>query len=71
VNRYGPLVKDGTVSQQEMAGAVQSNLANLASVASAKGKFGHARAAVTTAEAQIEVAKSSLQAATSIWRSQR
>jgi membrane fusion protein (multidrug efflux system) len=63
VKRYGPLVKDGTVSQQEMDDAVQSNLANLASVASAKGKFGHARAAVTAAEAQIEVAKSSLQAA--------
>ncbi len=63
VKRYGPLVKDGTVSQQEMDDAVQSNLANLASVASAKSKFGHARAAVTAAEAQIEVAKSSLQAA--------
>src|ERR1700733_3534770 len=34
VQRYGPLVNDGTVSQQEMDDAVQSNLANLASIAS-------------------------------------
>jgi multidrug efflux pump subunit AcrA (membrane-fusion protein) len=33
VKRYSPLVKDGTVSQQELDDAVQSNLANLASVA--------------------------------------
>jgi membrane fusion protein (multidrug efflux system) len=63
VKRYSPLVKDGTVSQQELDDAVQSNLANLASVASAKGKFARSNAAVTAAEAQIEVARSSLQAA--------
>jgi membrane fusion protein (multidrug efflux system) len=63
VKRYSPLVKDGTVSQQELDDAVQSNLANLASVASAKGKFDRSKAAVTAAEAQIGVARSSLQAA--------
>jgi len=60
VKRYTPLVKDGTVSQQEMDDAVQSNLANEASVAAAKGKYDHAVAAVKGAEAQINVARSSL-----------
>jgi len=63
VKRYTPLAVDGTVSQQELDDAVQSNLANLASVASAKGKFDRSVAAVTAAEAQIGVARSSLQAA--------
>jgi len=63
VKRYTPLVKDGTVSQQEMDDAVQSNLANQASVAAAKGKYNHALATVQAAEAQIEVARSSLQGA--------
>jgi membrane fusion protein (multidrug efflux system) len=63
VMRYTPLVKDGTVSQQEMDDAVQSNLANQASVAAAKGKYNHALAAVKAAEAQIDVARSSLEGA--------
>jgi membrane fusion protein (multidrug efflux system) len=63
VKRYGPLVEDGTVSHQEMDDAVQSNLANEASVAAAKGKHDHALAAVTAAQAQIEVARSSLDGA--------
>src|SRR5258708_9101564 len=63
VKRYTLLVKDGTVSQQEMDDAVQSNLANQASVAAAKGKYNHALATVQAAEAQIEVARSSLQGA--------
>jgi membrane fusion protein (multidrug efflux system) len=63
VKRYTPLVKDGTVSQQEMDDAVQSNLANEASVAAAQGKFDHAVAAVKGAEAQINVARSSLEGA--------
>jgi membrane fusion protein (multidrug efflux system) len=63
VKRYTPLVKDGTVSQQEYDDAVQSNLANIASVAAAKGKFDHSKAAVEAALAQIEVARSSLQSA--------
>ena len=63
VQRYAPLVKDGTVSQQEFDDAVQSNLANQASVVAAKGKYNHALAAVKAAEAQIEVAGGSLQGA--------
>ena len=63
VKRYLPLAKDGTVSQQELDDATQSNLANLASVASAKGKYDRTKASVTAAEAQIGVARSSLQAA--------
>jgi membrane fusion protein (multidrug efflux system) len=63
VKRYSPLAKDGTVSQQELDDAVQSNLANLASVASAKGKYDRSKAGVIAAEAQIGVARSSLQAA--------
>ena len=63
MKRYTPLVKDGTVSQQEYDDAVQSNLANLASVAAAKGKYDRTQAVVIAANAQIEVARSSLQAA--------
>jgi membrane fusion protein (multidrug efflux system) len=63
VKRYTPLVKDGTVSEQEFDDAVQSNLANEASVVASKGKYDHALAAVKAAEAQIEVARSSLQGA--------
>ena len=63
VKRYSPLAKDGTVSQQELDDAVQSNLANLASVASAKGKYDRSKAGVIAAQAQIGVARSSLQAA--------
>ena len=63
VKRYSPLAKDGTVSQQELDDAVQSNLANIASVAAAKGKYDRSKATVTAAEAQIGVARSSLQAA--------
>jgi membrane fusion protein (multidrug efflux system) len=51
------------LKKQELDDAVQSNLANLASIAAAKGKFDHSKAAVTAAEAQIGVARSSLQAA--------
>jgi membrane fusion protein, multidrug efflux system len=63
VNRYAPLVNDGTISQQEMDNAVQSNLANQAVVLAAKGKYNHALAAVKAAEAQISVAHSSLEGA--------
>jgi membrane fusion protein, multidrug efflux system len=63
VKRYTPLVKDGTVSQQEFDDAVQSNLANQASVAAAKGKYNHALATVKAAQAQLDVAPSSLEGA--------
>jgi membrane fusion protein, multidrug efflux system len=63
VKRYSPLAKDGTVSQQELDDAVQSNLANIASVAGAKGKYDRSKAGVIAAEAQIGVARSSLHSA--------
>ena len=52
VKRYSPLAKDGTVSQQELDDAVQSNLANIASVAGAKGKYDRSKAGVIAAEAR-------------------
>jgi len=63
VKRYSPLVSDGTVSQQELDDAVQSNLANRASVAAAQGRFERAKAQVSTAEANVKVAQSVLQGA--------
>ena len=63
VKRYTPLVRDGTVSQQEFDDADQSNVANQASVVAAKAKYNHSLAAVKAAEGQIEVARSSLQGA--------
>jgi membrane fusion protein (multidrug efflux system) len=63
VKRYSPLAKDGTVSQQELDDAVQSNLANIASVAGAKGKYDRSKAGVIAAEAQIGVSRSSLHSA--------
>ncbi len=63
VKRYSPLVSDGTVSQQELDDAVQSNLANKASVAAAQGRFERAKAQVATAQANVKVAQSMLQGA--------
>lgn len=63
VKRYSPLVSDGTVSQQELDDAVQSNLANKASVAGAEGRYARAKAQVATAQANVEVARSVLQGA--------
>lgn len=63
VKRYSPLVSDGTVSQQELDDAVQSNLANKAAVAAARGRFEKARAAVATAAANVEVAERGLDGA--------
>ena len=61
VNRYSPLVSDGTVSQQELDDAVQSNLANKASVAGAQGRYARAKAQVAAAGADVDVAQSALQ----------
>ena len=63
VKRYSPLVSDGTVSQQELDDAVQSNLANKASVAAAQARYARAKAQVATAGADVEVAQSALQSA--------
>jgi len=54
VARYTPLAQRGSVSQQELDNAVQSNLANLAAVASAKAAVLNSQAAVTQARATLE-----------------
>jgi RND family efflux transporter MFP subunit len=63
VKRYSPLVSDGTVSEQELDDAVQSNLANKASVAAAQGRYARAKAQVAAAGADVDVAQSALQSA--------
>jgi RND family efflux transporter MFP subunit len=74
VNRYIPLAKDGSVSQQELDNAVQNNLANKAAVESARANVEVARANllrmqanakqaqanITTAQANVEAAKAAL-----------
>jgi RND family efflux transporter MFP subunit len=74
VNRYTPLVKDGSVSQQEFDNAGQNNLANKAAVVSARANVEAARANllrmqanvkqsqanITTAQASVAAAKASL-----------
>src|SRR5213080_577595 len=56
VNRYTPLAQRGSVSQQELDNAVQSNLANLAAVAAARAAVLNAQASVTQAQAALEKA---------------
>jgi membrane fusion protein (multidrug efflux system) len=63
VKRYSPLVTDGTVNQQELDDAVQSNLANKASVAAAQGRYARAKAEVAAAGADVDAAQSALQSA--------
>src|SRR5215510_13583503 len=53
VDRYTPLVKDGSVSQQEFDNAVQNNLANQAAIVAARGNVARARAGVVTAQANV------------------
>jgi len=54
VARYTPLAQRGSVSQQELDNAVQSNLANLAAVAAAKAAVLNSQASVTQARATLE-----------------
>ena len=54
VNRYTPLAQRGSVSQQELDNAVQSNLANLAAVAAARAAVQNAQASVSQARAALE-----------------
>ena len=54
VARYTPLAQRGSVSQQELDNAVQSNLANLAAVAAARAAVLNSRAKITQAEAALE-----------------
>ena len=54
VGRYTPLAQRGSVSQQELDNAVQSNLANLATVAAASASVLNAKAGVSQARAALE-----------------
>src|SRR5438128_8376262 len=56
VARYTPLAQRGSVSQQELDNAVQSNLANLAAVAAARAAVLNSHAKVTQAQAALEKA---------------
>jgi membrane fusion protein (multidrug efflux system) len=61
VARYTPLAQRGSVSQQELDNAVQSNLANLAAVAAARAAVLNAQASVTQAQAALEKAQADVQ----------
>src|SRR5258705_9952634 len=54
VGRYTPLAQRGSVSQQELDNAIQSNLANLATVASARAAVQNSQASVSQARAALE-----------------
>src|SRR5438876_4777907 len=54
VGRYTPLAQRGSVSQQELDNAVQSNLANLAGVAAARAAVQNSEASVSQARAALE-----------------
>jgi membrane fusion protein (multidrug efflux system) len=54
VNRYTPLAQRGSVSQQELDNAVQSNLANLAAVTAARAAVLNSQASVSQARAALE-----------------
>lgn len=57
VARYKPLAERGSVSQQELDNAVQTNLANLAAVAAARAAVQNAQANVSNARAALEKAQ--------------
>jgi membrane fusion protein (multidrug efflux system) len=57
VNRYTPLAQRGSVSQQELDNAVQSNLANLAAVAAAQAQVQNSQASVSQARAALARAR--------------
>src|SRR5213080_2947068 len=57
VNRYTPLAQRGSVSQQELDNAVQSNLANLAAVAAARAAVLSSQASVSQSRAALEKAQ--------------
>src|SRR5437899_2327119 len=56
VGRYTPLAQRGSVSQQELDNAVQSNLANLAAVAAARAAVLNSQASVSQSRAALEKA---------------
>src|SRR5436309_2637986 len=57
VGRYTPLAQRGSVSQQELDNAVQSNLANLAAVAASRAAVLNSQASVSQARAAVEKAQ--------------
>src|SRR5947208_9867269 len=54
VGRYTPLAQRGSVSQQELDNAVQSNLANLAAVAAARAAVLNSQASVSQSRAPLD-----------------
>lgn len=54
VGRYTPLAQRGSVSQQELDNAVQTNLANLATVAAARASVQNSQANVSNTRAALE-----------------
>src|ERR1700682_4082281 len=60
VSRYTPLAARGSVSQQELDDAVQSNLASLASLAAQKANVLNARATVSKTQAEISRAQATV-----------
>ena len=61
VGRYTPAAARGSVSQQELDNAVQTNLANLAAVAAARAALQNSRASVAQAEAALEKARADVE----------
>jgi membrane fusion protein (multidrug efflux system) len=61
VGRYTPAAVRGSVSQQELDNAVQTNLANLAAVAAARAALQNSRASVAQAEAALEKARADVE----------
>jgi len=57
VARYTPLAQRGSVSQQELDNAVQTNKANLAAVAAARAAVANSQASVSRARAALEKAR--------------
>jgi membrane fusion protein, multidrug efflux system len=57
VGRYTPLAERGSVSKQELDNAVQNNLANLATLASARAAVQNSQAGVSSARAALERAQ--------------
>ena len=61
VGRYTPAAARGSVSQQELDNAVQTNLANLAAVAAVRAALQNSRASVAQAEAALEKARADVE----------
>jgi membrane fusion protein (multidrug efflux system) len=57
VGRYTPLAERGSVSKQELDNAVQNNLANLATLASARAAVQNSHAGVSSARAALQRAQ--------------